>query len=549
MNWIKRHTSLVIFFVILIIGVFLAPHAGVTWDEPDNIFDGGVYVTFFREGLNPHAFDGFWDEKSYFRTAVVTINPTISHYPPVPNYVGSAIALISQKFGFGNKGWQIIINFHWATVLFLALLAATVYRFAILLGISPAMSLFAAIATYLYPAIFGHGLTDLKDTAQVSLFTLSLYYLVRGSVGAKRGVKDICTGAGIWGLAMATKFNAVYVPIVWGIWVIILDMPFVKKFRSAFSFRPPAHADIPKEKVKLDKISSLMARVHVAEMFLIVIVGLAAMYLVWPYLWFDPIGRFREVIMYFMTIGQGYSVVWNGVLYVVGVGKSLWWYPWASFLVTTPLTILALVFAGLGALVTVIKRKPVLLILPIWILVPFIRTISPWAAFYDEFRHFMEVIPACIIVAALALDWISKRWSKVALVLALGTLVHLLLINITYFPYSTGYYNMFAGNANVNFDRDIEGLSVKEGIDFAHGAYGHIRVFVPIAGHLSWYYLLPQDVYVIDPAAADTVVLMNKASHQIDTQYEQFEASKSQFTLAHTIKRGDAIFGWVYRRK
>lgn len=556
MSFIQRHSAVTLFICVAVIGLILAPRIGPAWDEPDNIFSAGVYVNFFSHHMDPSYFQILTDKASAYGNRIVPNDHLLSHLPPFHNFVGILFVLAAAVAHIATTAPVIIISWHLSSVLFLALLVATTYRFGILLGLSGWTSLAAALLTCFYPQIFGHGLSNSKDIAQAAMVTVSLYYLIRGTVRGGKGTRDIIFGAVAWGLGLATKFNAVYVPIVWGIWVIVSAFGSVRIFGASVkqhnlltafvhTLHDGAEKRVPPR--TSDKISSLASHL-LLDSLLIFFVGLATTYLVWPYLWLDPIGHFREMVIYFMSVGRGYPVIWNGVLYTVGTGKSLWWYPWASFIVTTPLPVLMLVLVGIGGWVRFIRQKPLLLLLPIWILVPLLRTLSPWTAFYDELRHFLEIIPAFMLIAALALEWIYTKSRSIAWGLAIIVIADLIWITMTLFPYSTGYYNSLAPYPNTNFDRDIEGLSIKEGIDWTHAAYGNISLWVPIAAHLSWYYLTPRDRYVYALGQADTVILINKASHKIDTQYRDFEASSGAFTLAHTIRRGDAIFGWVYRK-
>lgn len=74
-----------------------------------------------------------------------------------------------------------------------------------------------------------------------------------------------------------------------------------------------------------------------------------------------------------------------------------------------------------------------------------------------------------------------------------------------------------------------------------------MRVMAPIGGHLSWYYIRPGvDQFVYSPRDADSVIFINKVSH--DTQAALEANLRGQFRLVHTIQRENSIFGWVYRK-
>jgi len=518
MDWVQKHTALVLFALVLTVGVFLAPQVGLTWDEADNIFAGGVYATFFKEGLNPHAFDGFWDQRSLFHGTIYTQNPTLEHYPPVPIYVGTGITLLSRLVGYGYTGPQIVILFHVATALFFAILVSTVYRFAILLELSPATAVFAGLATYFYPTLFGHGLTNLKDTAQVSLFTLAMYYLVRFIVRRKQ--TDIIVGAVVWGLGLSTKMNAIYVPVIWGVWTL-----FHKKYSPLFMM-----------------YCSL----------LVMAIGLAIAFITWPYLWFDPVNRAIAVIQYFATIGQGYTIFWNGVSYLVGEGKPLWWYPWASLFFMSPQILLILaVVGGLRVLWEGNRKRRLLLI---WLIVPPLRAILPNAAFYDGLRHFMEILPAFILLSAVGVSgiWslVKSRTVHILYPVILGAILgYMAIINYQYFPYSTGYYNVFTPHPNINFDRDIEGLAVGEAVAYLNGLKAQYNVWIPIASHVGWNYVSYPNQIVRDMSMGNIVIVINKSSHIRNIPELRVLPELPGFVLDHVISRGSAVFGWIYKRK
>ncbi len=350
MQWVKRHTALILFIFVFAVGAVLSPHIGPAWDEPDNMFSAGVYVNFFTHGFDPSYFTNLTAKASVFGDSIVPNDYATSRYPPVPNFVATLFVYGGRLVGIPITAHTIIIAWHLATVLFLALAVAMTYRFGILLGLSLGSSLFAALAFFFYPQVFGHGLSNLKDTAQVSLAVTSLYYLVK---------KNFLLGAVVWGLGLATKFNAVYVPIIWGVWMVMTHKKFMIR-------------------------SSLF----------IVLIGLTTTFLVWPYLWFEPVRHAGEVVRYFTTVGQGYRIAWDGMWYTVGAGRSLWWYPLASFLYTTPLLLLALFVFGLGMLIRRPCKKPVCIILPIWIVVPRLHQGALLSQQFGSFQRLSQTAPS-----------------------------------------------------------------------------------------------------------------------------------------------------------
>jgi hypothetical protein len=521
-SFIRRNvTTLLLFILVIVIGIVLTPGIGAAWDEPDNMFAGGVYWNFFTQGLNPAILN---NSSSNFNNQVYPLDRYISHLPPVYNYIGTAFAIGAERLGAPKLGKTVIASYHIMTVLFFGLLVATTYNFGILLGLGPWWSLVAALATFLYPTLFGHGLSDSKDTAQAALFTLSLYLLVKGSRYKIR--HDIVLGAFAWGLGLATKFNAIYVPIIWGIWV---------------------QCQMLNAKWPIKKNLSYIFRFIIGHLSLVIAVGFATAFIVWPYLWFNTIHHAMEVVQYFTNVGRGYAFFWEGQRYQSGLGVSYWWYPLGSFLLGTPIPLFLCMTIGAIRVIRGYKKHPERIILIIWIVIPFLRAFWPWASLYDQLRHFVETVPAFAIMAAVALQTFAQsRFRTLAYIIGMGIVVHLVVINAIYFPYSAGYLNILASDPNKNFDRDVEALSVKEGVDYLHHTFGAVNVWAPIGGHLSWYYLTDGDHYAYNSSDADSIILINKSSHIREDEF--YPMISDSYKLTYTISRGGAIFAWIYRK-
>lgn len=537
-------TSFILFLSVFLIGCLASPRIGAAWDEPDNIYSGGVYWNFFRSGFNQSVFTVTDKSASIFGNDIFTQEASIARYPPVPNILGTALTVVSSRMGFVMTDAHIITMFHVTTAIFFAVMVVFSFKWGLLLGFSVPVAVLGAVVVWLYPTLFGHGYSNLKDTAQVSLFTVSLYYLVRAIWEDRK--RDLFIGAVVWGLGLATKINLVYVPVIWLGWITFLEIG--QWFRRGRSFR--------------EKVFRIKQYIPVLVIFP---VGLATMVAVWPYLWSNTWERLQEVWFYFTSVGQGYRIFWDGQYYWVGTGTSLWWYPLQNLVLVTPLPLLFLSLLGLLVIlggVVHIRRSPgihgVRFVVLLWMVIPVLRTLHPYAAFYDGIRHFMEILPPFLFLSMIGAEWLVRLvggrftgWGKhgrlVWGVIWLSLPLYLAYLNGAYFPYSTGYFNMLARNPNVLFDRDIEGLAVKEGVEYLRQKYSRMVLWVPVAGHLSWYDVTAADQYVYNDIDADSVVLINKRSH---INHEEFrKVLHPSYRLVHTIVRGDAEFGWVYRKE
>lgn len=538
---IQRSIPYLLFVCFFFIGLWISPYIGPSWDEPDNIFAGGVYLRFFREQFNPEILTIRLDQKaSIFGDRIFSQNTDLERYPPFPLILGSFFVVLAEQVYGALSGEEIIQMFHVASGMFVAVTAVFTYGISRLLRFPLLFSIVSAILLGLTPTMFGHGYSTIKDSAQVAMFTVSLYILFRFTTTHRK--RWLLLGAVAWGLGLSTKFNAVYVPIIWGIFHLS---------QSLLKTNPAS------------KIHYLKATL--LEFVTFSLIGLFTLFLSWPYLWFDPIPRVQQIIAYFTTVGIGFHVAWLGQKLVVGDVTALWWYPLGSMLLATPIPILIAFLLGLGSMLYHSLKKPAhstihragFLLIILWLVIPFLRTISPKASYYDGMRHFMEVLPSAAIISTFGI-YSAVRIARflfvhlpsiniLAIFLAVPICIHAVIINLRFFPFSSGYLNMFAGEKrNELFDRDFSGLSVREGMTYINSKQIPYSVYVPIAGHTSWYYIDPGNRYVYYPEEADFIIFVNKISHASKQELEQ--SIPKNFVIDRTIQKGSDIFGWVYKK-
>lgn len=540
-----RFVPFILFISVFLISVALSPAIGPSWDEPDNIFAAGVYYKFFHEQFDPALLTIRNDQKaSRYGDRIYTQNTDLERYPAFPLLVGGLAVEIGERLYGPLNGEQIISIFHVTSGLFLSVTAVFVYLLSLRFGLKKEVGVVASLVTILSPTMFGHGLSTLKDSAQVALFVTTLYFLY--SYSKTKNYIFLVGGVVSWGLSLATKFNAIYIPIIW----------ISSELFSYFS--------LVLQRRRID--STLFASITkylVLPSILLGLGGLAVMVLVWPYLWFDPVNRILEVVKYFTTVGTGYQIAWMGTTYPVGSGLDLWWYPLGSLIISTTLPVLFFFVVGvISSLVSFVqkkgKEKHYAVFLLIWICIPFLRIFSGQSAFYDGVRHFMEVFPALSFFTALGV-WNVVQAAKQILplrhlasylyyVLSFIIVMHMIYILVALFPFTSGYINILGGRgANSNFDRDFSGLAVSEGMKYVQKVYPSANVWSPIAGHLSWYYIRPNlDLYVYTAQEADTIVFINKISHAPKRELDSLLPPGYQ--VVHEIKHGTNIFGWVYRK-
>jgi hypothetical protein len=217
------------------------------------------------------------------------------------------------------------------------------------------------------------------------------------------------------------------------------------------------------------------------------LITLVLTYVLWPFLWEDPIGGF----LYSFNEMKRYP--WDGQLLYWGklvLGSNLpWHYTFSQILVTTP--ILYLIFFITGLLILIINilkckfryyqffgnRVPIIFLLmfalPIFSVIHFNSTL------YNGWRQLYFIYPSFLMIALIGLNEIRLSISKIKKILSMQLLKIILhfsivlsiIITIGFLvkmhPYQYIYYNWIAGNQPLKeFDGDYFGLSYKSGLKF-----------------------------------------------------------------------------------
>lgn len=195
------------------------------------------------------------------------------------------------------------------------------------------------------------------------------------------------------------------------------------------------------------------------------LLALLIMFVSWPYLWPDPIGRFIEVSRFMSENPTQLAVLFNGQLYQANELPRHYLPVLLSLTLTEPVWILF----SIGLLVGILRqfsrnRKPFTdnrsltteywLVL-LWFFIPFLYVIIRKPPMYDGYRHFLFMLPPIFIISGLAFDqfyeFIHTRWvlvSVTALLIAPG-----IIGIIQLHPYEYTYYNSLIQGTSGAFRR------------------------------------------------------------------------------------------------
>ena len=217
-------------------------------------------------------------------------------------------------------------------------------------------------------------------------------------------------------------------------------------------------------------------------------IALASMYITWPYLWSDPIGRLLESLQVMSAFPREQQVLFNGVYYPSNALPITYLPTLLILQFTEPVWILFL--AGVSAaIIGFIKKREyseILFLLLGWFIIPILGFIIFRPPLYDNFRQVIFILPPIFLIAGVAFSKIKQPVWQIALI----ALVILPGIGdgIRLHPYEYIYYNRFIGGVNGaqrRFELDYWATSYREAANYVnHIAPANAYVWVEGPAHI-----------------------------------------------------------------
>lgn len=275
------------------------------------------------------------------------------------------------------------------------------------------------------------------------------------------------------------------------------------------------------------------------------VIAIMAMYLSWPYLWMDPVGRFFESLKVMSLYPWLGLVLFNGVSYQ----STNLPYSYLPVLFAIQLTELVWVLSIAGWIAAIVggarngKRGLVELAL-LWFVIPLIGFVVLRTPLYDNFRQVLFILPPIFLMAGVAVEKIKNTKWQIALVTL--CLIPGVMGIVSLHPYEYIYYNRFVGGMNGaqgRFDLDYWVISYREAADYVNSAASpNAAIWVEGPSHLfalfaredlkiySWHEVERADRYEYVVAT---------------TRYDFDKTSYPEAEIVHRIMRGDALLAVI----
>ncbi|NCN58642.1 hypothetical protein COW99_01855 [Candidatus Roizmanbacteria bacterium CG22_combo_CG10-13_8_21_14_all_38_20] len=373
----KYWIGLLIAFSFFFVSTLTISDYGLNIDESIHFIRGQAYlhmltgkgVHYSTEDLNSTRVS-FWKNKSY--DAAYFLEKDTGH--PSFNDVSAAVfnRVFFEKLGIVGD----LESYHLFEIFISSLLVFLIFfimktHYGIFAGFVSALSL------SVYPLFFAESHFNIKDPVETTFFSFAIYFLYLGF--EKKSNKYILLSSIFCGFALGTKFNIVFLPIIFLIYLLIAYRKnLVSVFKTVYNIK-----------------YSLIIYPAIALIFL---------FITRPYLWQSPVVRFLEIVDFYQGIGSGqqyqpikyYFLGWNT-------------YPLTFIFSSTPIIILVLFLFGLLVSIVSYKNDRFKLLLFLWFLVPILRVTIPGGSLYSGVRQIMEFVPAMVCIAGLGALWIRQK--------------------------------------------------------------------------------------------------------------------------------------------
>jgi 4-amino-4-deoxy-L-arabinose transferase-like glycosyltransferase len=341
-------------------------HPGITWDEPGYLAAAKLELAWLEElpdrvakgslssWMSADTLEAYWRFDPY-------------HNPHPPFYkilAGSTWAAFHPLLGDYPA-------FRLSSAALFGLLVGALCLWGATASGSRAVGIGAAAAFALMPRVFGDAHVAATDMPLTAFWGLAAYFFWRASRGG--GLPSVLAFGACWGMALATKFNGLLLPVPLVLW-------------SLFHAR-----------------RRLLPTLVVGGA-----VACALGILFNPYLWMDPIGRTLGFISE-STSRAEWAPIWT--LYLGRVYRFVlpWHHALVLTLITVPLPILAL--AGAGAVrLREAPLRPLVSLCLIQVLFQQVLMALPSSPGHDGVRLFLPQFPFIALLAGLGF---GAAWSRV----------------------------------------------------------------------------------------------------------------------------------------
>lgn len=485
MQSLRKHSILILLIVNIVVGLITFRNFGLSWDEP-LFYD---YANALQYAYTPSEWvsGNFNLENAYGSSGS-------DHANRGPAYILIAHPFVSlvESLGVDNaSAWHLInfLTFQLGIYLF--------YRFA-----AKWMNQTSALAASAFfawqPLLWGHAFINPKDIPFLVFFIGSMCFgfEVVDDLAQNGKAKFIRIFIAAFFLGIATSIRVLG--------------PLAALLTGLYALS------------QLNKIKF----VELIKHFVIYgVLTLLIAFIVWPYLWTNPLQKFIEVFGFMSDNPTQLTVLFMGQQYQAGELPRRYLPTLLGYTLTEPVWFLFTIGLATGFWKSNNKQRIALALILLWFVIPMAYVILRKPAMYDGFRHFLFILPPVFIFSGVAFEKLAEliKGNLAKIVLVTTILAFGVAPSIQLHPYEYAYYNSFSGGMDGVFrqyETEYWLTCYKEAIEsFNEQAPPNAAIFIKREPYIAAYYARP-DITVYDYrtdlkyARAGDFVLINSRSNE-----------------------------------
>lgn len=353
-------TAILISIVVFILLFVTAPRIGLTWDEPDYIVAAESYMGWYGQVFSQPG-------KAFSEQSITQAWSVNKEHPPMDKVWSGAFWLVTRNLTDDltahRVGNMLLVAIQ--TGLLYVLIAENYGRLAGLASVAALLSM---------PRFFFHAhLSALDVPAAVSVFAVTFVFWK--TLERKGWIWGVLLGV-TWGLALATKINAIFIPITLGLWWLLTRRDLQTFGRLVF-------------------MGLVAVPVFVAA---------------WPWLYVKTGERLLAYILFVTSehwpIGQYYF----GEFYM----PPPWHFGFVMTWAVLPLALTALYVIGIIRIRKARQDEGLGLLLLLSALTPILAIAIGQSMVYDNERLIMVTFPFLAALAGIGFEWVVSGWNKLS---------------------------------------------------------------------------------------------------------------------------------------
>lgn len=417
---------------------------GITWDETPLATYGELVASYFQSGFRDRSCNSFIDSK---------------YYGPIFELTAATLSNVAG-------GWRYEIR-HFLIALTALLAVVGVMRFAGLFR-DRNLVLLAPLALVMLPRFYGHSFNNSKDIPFACAFAWAMYAIALLFHGKQFTWRHTLFAGLAIGTALATRAGGMLLFFYLAVLTVVSCATGRMRSGTGPSNRVP---------------SLLNVKILVRHGVVIVLVAWTLMVSFWPWAHENPLLNPIRAFLMQNDFHASYPFLFEGR--VVMSDQLPWYYLPKFILITTPPFLLFLfLFAIPSSVYEQYKdyRAPdsfLYFVIQLWFFFPVIYVIITKPNIYDGIRHFLFILPALALMAAIGASALLKQVAPRFRPIAWGLLLIAVLVNINTYarlhPYQMTYFNFLAGGmeeAGKNYETDYWTASYKEAMEWINERSG-----------------------------------------------------------------------------